>query len=67
MRIGDVVRVRASGREGQIVADLGKNQRQVQFYPAGDPAVGDSPGGGEDGGIFHDHELEPIQVANDAG
>ncbi len=64
MRIGDVVRVRATGREGQIVEDVGKGRRRVEFYPAGGgPAGADQ---GETGGIFSDQELEPIQTAHEA-
>ena len=68
MRIGDVVRVRASGREGQIVEDVDKNRRRVELYPAGEAEVSNSGDrGGEDSGIFSDEELEPIQASNDVG
>ena len=67
MRIGDVVRVRATGREGQIVEDVGRGRHRVEFYPSAGTAPADPgrAGSGETGGIFSDQELEPVQTAHE--
>jgi hypothetical protein len=68
LRIGDVVRVRATGREGQIVEDVGNGRRRVEFYPAAGTAPSrpsDVPSD-EAGGIFSDQELEPVRTAHEA-
>ena len=55
MRLGEAARVRASGREGQIVEDLGKGRHHVDLYPAAGTAPTDlgTVGGDETDGIFH--------------
>jgi hypothetical protein len=62
MRIGDTVRVRASGREGQIVEDLDKGRYRVEFYPvAGTMPLDAANVEGEDAGrIFSAEDLEPL-------
>ena len=62
MRIGDTVRVRASGREGQIVEDLERGRHRVEYYPVADtmPVNAVNVEGGDAGGIFSAEELEPL-------
>jgi hypothetical protein len=62
MRIGDTVRVRASGREGQIVEDLERGRHRVEYYPVANTMPVDTANIEDDeaGGIFSTEELEPL-------
>ena len=61
MRIGDPVRVRATGREGLIAEDVGKGRRRVEFYRTDAASAHTSAAEGEETeGIFSEEELEPL-------
>jgi hypothetical protein len=62
MRIGDMVRVRASGREGQIVEDLDRGRYRVAFDPVPTDVLLDmgNVDGDVEGGIFSAGELNPL-------
>lgn len=63
MRIGDTVRVRATGREGQIVEELGSGRHRIEFYPVAETVPVDAANIEDDeaGGIFSAEDLELLR------
>jgi hypothetical protein len=64
MRIGDNVRVRATGRRARIIEDLGNTHYRVLFYtePDHDALDHDTPQDEDDaGGVYTAEDLEVVE------
>jgi len=63
MRIGDIVRVNATGRRARIIEDLGNSHYRVLFYsePDNDALDHDTPQDEDDaGGVYTAEDLEVV-------